>query len=276
MSAPLRIQALSLPVGDLAPVEKFCRWALGMKPAEGERPDFVAELGWGNEDRVRVVDASVAREARGAEPDEAVVLRLPAAPVGEVAAWLRERALAPEAAAVSPEDEDAARQAWPEADVAVVEEAAARNRLVVSVRGPSEPRVDLFFPLPAETVARRGLVGPFHWRSREWRGLEVPGLLGVTTGTPDTSAARDFLARLGAVEPEEGEGPLAIGDHQWIVEERDPPGVYGYAVVVRAERVRDLARTMEHLGVDHRLEDHRLVAADPAGRIVLVHGVRGG
>lgn len=273
MPPPLRLQALDLPVGELAPVERFCRWALGMTPAHeaAEGAAGAVLLGWGREDRVRLIDAPATRAAGHPEPEEAVVLRLPAADVEKAAAWLAERGLTPASVRVPPEDAGAARQAWAGAHVETVEEEAARNRLTVSLRGPSG-RVDLFFPLPHEVVVDRGSIGPFPWASGARRGLEIPGLLGVTTGTPDPSAARAFLVGLGLSELEPG-GPFTAGDHQWVLEERDPPGIYGYAVAVPAARVKDLARTMGHLGADYRLDGHRLVGVDPAGRIAMVHGV---
>ena len=269
MSAPLRLQALVLPVGSVPPVEKLYRWSLGMKPAEeGE-----GWLGWGSEDRIRLVDAPAALAAGLPEPEEAVVLRMPGMPLPEAAAWLAGRELAPVAAAVPPADEAAARDAWPGTAIERVESPELANRVIVSVRGPTPPRIDLFFPVPRETVVARGGMGPFLWRSGDRKGLEIPGLLGVTTGTPGPAAQRDFLTRLGLTEMEPG-GPLAIGDHQWVVEERDPPGIYGWAAAVSDAKVKDLARTMGHLGAEHRLDGNRLVAADPAGRVILVHGVR--
>ncbi|HUP18772.1 MAG TPA: hypothetical protein VM778_02330 [Gemmatimonadota bacterium] len=268
MSAPLRLQALVLPVGEVPPVEKLYRWALGMKPAEEE-----GALGWGSEDQVRLEAARAARAAGAPEPEEAVVLRMPGMPLAEAAAWLAERDLVPVAAAVPPADEAAARDAWPGAAIERLESPELANRVIVSVRGPAPPRIDLFFPVPRETVVARGGMGPFLWRSGDKKGLEIPGLLGVTTGAPDPEAQRVFLTGLGLTEMEPG-GPLAIGDHQWLVEERDPPGIYGWAAAVSDAKVKDLARTMGHLGADYRLDGNRLVAADPAGRVILVHGVR--
>ena len=40
-------------------------------------------------------------------------------------------------------------------------------------------------------------------------------------------------------------------------------------------RLGVLERTLTHVGVEHRLEGNRLLAADPEGRIVLIQGVRG-
>ncbi|HUP19356.1 MAG TPA: hypothetical protein VM778_05310, partial [Gemmatimonadota bacterium] len=169
--------------------------------------------------------------------------------------------------------EAAAREAWPAAPIERIESDELANRVIVSIEGPAPPRVDLFFPVPRETVVARGGMGPFLWRSGDRKGLEIPGLLGVTTGAPEPAAQRDFLLRLGLREMEPG-GPLAVGDHQWVLEERDPPGIYGWAATVSDAKVKDLARTMGHLGADHRLDGNRLVAADPAGRVILVHGVR--
>lgn len=271
MSAPLRLQALVLPVGNVADVRKFCRWALDMKPADeaGDAP----LLGWGREDRVELVDAPAALAAGAPEPEEAVVLRMPAMEFAAAVGWVGDRALTPVAARVPPADEPAARAAWPDARVERVEAEQMQNRVVLSVRGPVPPRIDLFFPLPREVVVARGHAGPFLWRSGVAGGLEIPGLLGLTTGAAEPETALGFLRELGLGEMEPG-GPLAVGDHQWIVEARDPPGIYGWAVATPVARVKDLARTMDRLGAAHRLDGSRLAAVDPAGRLVVVHGVR--
>lgn len=270
MSEALRIQALTLPVGEIEPADKFCRWALEAKPAPDDGDGPVRRVGWGREDRIELVDAGALEEA-----EEAVTLRLAPHTLEGVAGWLAERGLSPERVATPPEDAGEAAERWPDALRETLEEETWGNRTVVSVRGPTAPRIDLFFPLPKEVLVTRSRVGPFAWRSKERGDLEVPGLLGVTTGAPDPAAWREFLATLGVVPPgEDRGGPLSVGDHQWIVEERDPGGIYGYAIVVPVAKVKDLARTMEHLEVDHRLDGARVLAADPAGRVVLVHGVR--
>lgn len=271
MSGPLRLQSLALPVGDPAPVEQLYRWALQMKPAPDDEPAGVTALGWGREDRVRLLAAPAVDD-----PVEAVTLRMEARPLDGVVEWLTERGLEPVAAATAPEDVEAARAAWPGAGIEAIGDEAAANVTQVILEGPGPPRVELAFPLPKEILGPRNRVGPFYRRSADWSGLEVPGLLGVTTGAPDRAAAIGFLATLGIAGMGSGEGaPLGIGEHQWIVEEREPAGIYGFAIVVGVSRIRDLQRTLEHLGADHRHDGNRLLAADPAGRVVLVHGVRG-
>lgn len=272
MTEALRIQALTLPVREIEPVDKFCRWALQLKAAPDYASEHVRRLAWGREDRIELVDAGAVPEAR-----EGVTLRMPAKPLAGVAAWLEGRNFEPARVVTPPEDADEAAERWPESPRDTFADEARWNGTVVTVRGPAEPRLDLFFPLPREALTSRDRVGPFYWSSRDRGDLEVPGLLGVTIGTPDPEAYRRFLAAYGIEPPEDDpEGPLAVGDHQWIVERREPAGIYGYAVVVPAEKLKDLARTMEHLEIDHRLEGARVLAADPAGRIVLIHGVRAG
>ena len=268
MSEALRLQAATLPVGDPAPVGKFYRWALAMKPV-GEEEES-GYLGWGHEDRIELVDASTLDEA-----EEAVTIRLPPHTVEGLTSWLSERGLSPVAASVPPEDSDAAREAWPDAAVTVDDEEERANRLVISLRGPSEPRFDLFASIPKETLLARGTMGPFSWKTRPWKGLEIPGLLGVEIGTPDPAALQDFLRRVGLERSEEGDGPLVAGDHQVRITERDPAGIYGLAVVVGESRVKDIVRTLETLEADHRHEKNRVLAVDPAGRVLLVHGVHG-
>lgn len=268
----LRLQALTLPVSDPSPVAKVYRWALEMKPSADDEVEGRTVLGWGNEDRVALVDATEIDDAV-----EAVTLRMPAMPLAETATWLAERHLAPVAAVVAPEDASAANETWPDAAVAAAADETVFNRTVVSVEGPAEPRLDLLFPLPKEVLAPRNRMGPFTWRSRDWSGLEIPGLLGVTTGAPDPDAMRAFLDGLGiATMGDEPGTPLAVGDHQWILERREPAGIYGFAIVVRVERIKELARTLEHLEIEHRHERNRILVGDPAGRVVLVHGVHGG
>lgn len=269
MSDALRIQVLTLPVGDLAPVDKFYRWALAMKPA-GEAGDGVRALGWGHEDRLDLVDASA---VEGVE--EAVTLRLPAHTIEGLSDWLGERGLAPVALSVPVEDVAAASEMWPDADVAALEEDEEANRLIVSLRGPGEPRFDLFASIPKETLLTRDRMGPFSWKTKGWKGLEVPGLLGVEIGTPDPAATADFLVQIGLEAPTEEGAPYLAGDHQVRITERDRAGIYGLAVVVGESRVKDIARTLESLDGEYRHEKNRILAADPAGRILLVHGIHG-
>lgn len=271
MSSPLRLHQLTLPVPDLAAASKFYRWVLGMKPVEEETPEGMEILGWEYEDRVVLTDAA----AEGAE--EAVGLRVPAMEIEPAAAWLDECELVPFEVAVPPADEDTAGQAWPEAEVSVTSRETSHNRVLVSVRGPDALRLDLHVPVPGETMGRRKALGPFARKSADWRGLENPGLLGVTTGTPDPGSLRSFLDRLG-LRPMDGDGggPIAVGDHQWIVEERDPPGIYGVATMVGASRLKDLVRTLDTFEAKYRVEGSHLIAIGPAGRLLLVHGLRGG
>ena len=143
-------------------------------------------------------------------------------------------------------------------------------------------RVDLHVPFPAATVVERGRHGPFYRRSKEWSGLENPGLLGVTLGAGDPRALSEFLGLLGVARMKVAEGdaatgqdsPLLAGDHQLRLERREPPGIYGAAYVVAAARLPDLVRTLERFGAQHRLDRNHLLAVDPAGRILAVNGVR--
>jgi catechol 2,3-dioxygenase-like lactoylglutathione lyase family enzyme len=270
MITPLRILGVTLPVPDLAAADKFYRWVLAMKTAEeAVRPGTVA-LGWGREDRIVLADAAAGDAA------EAITLRLPAMAVADAAGWLAERGLAPARAIVPPADEPEARAAWPEAAIEVAADPGTHNRLLLSVHGPVEPRLDFHVALPAAVVAGRGSIGPFHWRSEDRADLEIPGILGVTTGAPDAALARGFLARLGIAPIEGDDGPLGVGDHQWIVEERETAGLYGVAVVFQAGRIMDLVRTLERLGARYRHDGNRILAADPAGRLLLVHGIKSG
>ena len=74
----------------------------------------------------------------------------------------------------------------------------------------------------------------------------------------------------------DADAPLLGGDHQFRIERREPPGIYGTAFVVAASRLPDLVRTLERFGVQHRLDRNHLLAVDPAGRILAVNGVRSG
>ena len=273
MSAPLRILAVTLPVPDVAAADKFYRWVLAMKPGEEAGPAGGHALGWGKEDRIVLA---------GPAAEESVTLRLPAATVEGAAEWLAERGLDLAGALVPPADEAAAHAAWPDAVVETSDDPAAHNRLLLSLEAPFEPRIDLHVALPPAVVAGRGTIGPFHWRSEDRRELEIPGLLGVTTGSSDPAQARAFLARLGIGPIEDGgseggdAGPLGVGLHQWIVEPREAGGIYGVAAVIQAARIIDLVRTLESLGARYRHEGNRLLAVDPAGRVLLVHGIKSG
>ncbi|MGH7571978.1 MAG: hypothetical protein ACREMK_09080 [Gemmatimonadota bacterium] len=269
MSA-LRLATLVLTAPEPRESERFYRWCLDLEPDAGPAQADDVVLSWGHEDRILLVPA--------AEPDggESFALRMPARPLGGIVAWCRETGLVPERATVPAPDLEEARAAWPDREVVSARDEASGNRVRIRVRSPGGLPVELEFPLPKEVLAPRGQIGPFRWRSRDWSGLEIPGLLGVRIGVPDPAGLRSFARKLG-VEPMQGgaDDPLSVGDHQWIVERRDTPGIYGFAVVVSAARIGALKRTLDHVGVEHRQDGNRLLAADPGGRIVLIQGIRG-
>src|SRR5918996_1588026 len=64
MPAAPRLQGITLPVPDLAAAEKFYRWVLAMKEAAEASAPGEAALGWGKEDRVRLVDVLASLEIR--------------------------------------------------------------------------------------------------------------------------------------------------------------------------------------------------------------------
>lgn len=269
MSA-LRLAAITLTAPDLRESERFYRWCLDLKPEEAAAGDR-RDLSWGREDRILLAKPD------GPGGEESLRLRMPAGGLGEVDAWCRETGLDPEAVRVPPEDEEGAREAWPGRSVEVETDAGAANRIELRVRAPGGLLVELAFPLPPEVVVRRGRMGPFAMRSGDRSGLEIPGLLGVRTGVRDPDALRRFVTGLGVRPMSEGvDEPLVVGDHQWIVEARETPGIYGLAVVVSAARLGAVQRTLAHMEVEHRLDGQRLLAVDPGGRIVLIHGLRQG
>jgi catechol 2,3-dioxygenase-like lactoylglutathione lyase family enzyme len=283
MPRALRLQAVTLPVPDLAAAEKFYRWVLAMKAGAGDPVEGAASLGWGKEDRIRLVDAS--------DPDarEVIELRIEASTPVETAGWLNECGLVPTGLLAAAGDEDELGALWPGVPLEVDADPAGSNRFVVSLAAPADVRVDLHVPLTAASVVERGRQGPFDRRSKDWTGLENPGLLGVTLGAADPRESISFLERFGIAtmtdpdalldEPGSaapGDRPLLAGDHQIRVEERDPPGLYGTACMVAASRLPDLVRTLERFGVPHRHERNHLLAVDPAGRILAVNGVRSG
>lgn len=275
MSSALRLQGVTLPVPDLAAAEKFYRWMLAMKESAEEPVAGTASLGWGKEDRVRLVAAAADNDAR-----EAIELRMEARDPAEMAAWLADRALVPTRVQVFADDQAEMRDTWPGADIQADPDPAGSNRFVVSLEAPADVRVDLHVPLPPSTVVERGRHGPFYRRSKDWHGLENPGLLGITLGTVNPDALAGFLAPLGIAKMTEkdasNDSPLLVGDHQIRIEERDPPGIYGVAYVVAAARLPDLVRTLERFDARHRHDRNHLLAVDPAGRIVAVNGVRSG
>jgi hypothetical protein len=266
----LRLSALVLTTPDLRESERFYRWCLDLKP-EPEAAGGSLELSWGSEDRLLLARPD------GPGGEEALRLRMPACRPDEVVGWCRDAGLDPELVRVPPEDEESARGAWPDRPVLVQPSDALANRIELRVRAPGGLAIDLAFPLPAPVVVGRGRMGPFAMRSADRSGLEIPGLLGVRTGVPDPGALQEFAARLGARPMSEGETELlTVGDHQWIVESRPTAGIYGFAVVVSASRLGAVQRTLAHMGIEHRLDGQRLLAADPGGRIVLIHGLRQG
>ena len=269
MSA-LRLAGVTLTAPDLRESERFYRWCLDLKPEEEAAGDRRV-LSWGREDRVLLARPD------GPGGEEALRLRMSARPVEEVVGWCRENRLDPEAVKVPPEEESAAREAWPDRPVEVETDDRAANRVALRIRAPGGLVLELVFPLLARVLVERGRMGPFSMRSADRSGLEIPGLLGVRTGVPDPGAVRDFAARLGARPMSEAEGePLAVGDHQWILEARESPGIYGFAVVVSATRLGAVQRTLAHMDVEHRLDGQRLLTVDPGGRILLIHGLRHG
>ena len=261
MPAALRLQGITLPVPDLAAAEKFYRWVLAMKAAAEESDSREAALGWGKEDRVRLVDASANPGAR-----EAISLRMEALDPPAIAVWLADRGLAPRRIVAFEGDVAQMREIWPDAEV-------------TADPSPAEVRLDLHVPLPPAEVIARGRHGPFYRRTKDWRGLENPGILGVTIGVGDPAV---LVAYLDALEirimgdSSDADAPLLAGDHQFRIERREPAGIYGAAFVVAASRLPDLVRTLERFEVQHRLDRNHLLAVDPAGRILAVNGVRSG
>ena len=173
MPSALRLQAVTLPVPDLAAAEKFYRWVLATKEAAEEPVEGAVSLAWGKEDRVRLVDAS------GPGAREAIELRMEAGEPAATVAWLAERGLHPSRILAFEADAAEMRATWPEAELLLDPDPAGSNRFVVSIEAPAEVRVDLHVPFPASTVVERGRHGPFYRRSKDWHGLENPGLLGV-------------------------------------------------------------------------------------------------
>ena len=274
MPDALRLQGITLPVPDLAAAEKFYRWVLAMKEAAEESEPGEAALGWGKEDRVRLVDAAANPGAR-----EAISLRLGALDPPAMADWLADRGLAPRRAVASDGDVTQMREIWPDAEVIGDADPADSNRYVLSLESPADVRVDLHVPLPSATLVARGRHGPFYRRTKDWRGLENPGILGVTIGAADPAALAEFLASLEILpmaDSGDPDAPLLAGDHQLRIERREPAGIYGAAFIVAASRLPDLVRTLDRFGVQHRLDRNHLLAVDPAGRIMAVNGVRSG
>ncbi len=271
MAAPLRLQAVALPVPDLEAADPFYRWTFRLEPAPEAAPVGTLVLGWGREDRVRLV-------AQGGPETAGLSLRMPALALEDALAWCRERELEPFAIAGPGPDAEAAAGLVPGAAIEVVEDPRQLNQLRLAVRGWADLRLELVFFLPKSLLALRGQAGPFLWRSEDWHGLETPGLLGVTLSGPDVESGRSFWQRIGArpLEEEGGShsGPLRVGDHQIILEERERPGVVGLAVLVGEAKLGEVTRTLAHLRVEFRQAGNRLLARDPAGRAVLVQGVR--
>jgi hypothetical protein len=270
MAAPLRLQAVAIPVPDLAAADPFYRWTFRLEPAAEAAPAGTLVLGWGKEDRMRLV-------APGGHDAEGVWLRMPAMAFEDALAWCRERALEPLAMAGPRPDAEAAASLLPNAAIEVVEDPRLLNQLRLAVAGWADLRLELVFFLPKSLLELRGQRGPFLWRA-DWQGLETPGLLGVTLSGPNVGSGRSFWRRIGArpldEEAEGDSGPLRVGDHQIILEERERPGVVGFALLVREAKLGEVTRTLTHLHVEFRQAGNRLLARDPAGRAVLVQGVR--
>jgi catechol 2,3-dioxygenase-like lactoylglutathione lyase family enzyme len=274
MPAALRLQGITLPVPDLAAAEKFYRWVLAMKEAAEESDPGEAALGWGKEDRVHLVDATANPGAR-----EAISLRMEALDPPVIAGWLADRGLIPQRVMAFDGDVAQMRETWPDAEVTADPDPADSNRYVLSLESPADVRLDLHVPLPAAQVVARGRHGPFYRRTKDWRGLENPGILGVTLGVGDPVGLVAFLDALEIRtmgDSGDADAPLLAGDHQFRIECREPAGIYGAAFVVAASRLPDLVRTLERFGVQHRLDRNHLLAVDPAGRILAVNGVRSG
>lgn len=275
MPRALRLHAVTLPVPDLAAAEKFYRWVLGMKASAEDVEEGIVSLGWGKEDRVILADAEAKAGAR-----EAIGIRIEAEEPVEFAARLAEAGLIPTRVVAHHDDIDEMGEVWPKAELLPEEDPAWANRYVVGLEAPADTRVDLHVPFPAATVVTRGRQGPFYRRTKEWQGLENPGLLGVTLGATAVAELDAFFESLGiapmSAEAAESDAPLLVGDHQVRIERRDPPGLYGTAFVVAASRLPDLVRTLERFGAPHKLEKNHLLAVDPAGRILAVNGVRAG
>jgi hypothetical protein len=196
-----------------------------------------------------------------------------------MASWLADRGLGPSGVVAFEGDVAEMRDIWPDAAVRSHPDPADSNRYVLSLESPADVRVDLHIPFPSATILDRSRHGPFYRRSKDWRGLENPGILGVTLGTADPAALADFLGALeirGMADASDPDAPLLAGDHQLRIERREPAGIYGAAFVVAAARLPDLVRTLERFGVQHRLDRNHLLAVDPAGRILAVNGVRSG
>ena len=270
MAVPLRLQAVTLPVPDLDGADPFYRWTFRLEPAPEPAPPGALVLGWGREDRVRLVTPT-------APESESLSLRMPVMSLEDAVAWCRERELEPLAVTGPGPDAEAAARLLPGVAFETIENPRLLNHFRLAVRGWADLRLDLVFFLPKPVLELRGLSGPFLWRSEDWQGLETPGLLGVTVSGPDVAAGRDFWRRIGA-SPLDGEaseaGPLRVGDHQIILEERERAGVVGLAMLVGAAKLAEVTRTLAHLQAEFRQAGNRLLARDPAGRVVLVQGVR--
>jgi catechol 2,3-dioxygenase-like lactoylglutathione lyase family enzyme len=274
MPAALRLQGVTLPVPDLAAAEKFYRWVLAMKEAAEESDSGEAVLAWGREDRVRLADPTAIPGA-----GESISLRMEGLAPAVMASWLADRGFGPSRVVAFEGDVAEMRATWPDAEVTADPDPADSNRYVLSLESPADVRVDLHVPYPSTTVVDRGRHGPFYRRTKDWRGLENPGILGVTLGAADPAALADFLGALEIREMTDAsdpDAPLLAGDHQFRIERREPAGIYGVAFVVAAARLPDLVRTLERFGVQHRLDRNHLLAVDPAGRILAVNGVRSG
>lgn len=275
MTGALRLQGVTLPVPDLEEAERFYRWSFRLEPGGEPVSADVRLLGWGGgEDRVRLVETGGSRRA-----EEALTLRMPAMSCAEAVRWCMDRGLEPVELTVSPSESESAHELLPEVPLQTFQEPQAQNLSQITVRGWAGQRVELVFPLPGEVLARRKQLERFWWRSGDWSGLETPGLLGVTLAGPDRAAGLRFCEGLGITPldaDEAGAGPLRVGDHQLILEEAASAAITSLAFLLSQAKLGEVARTLKHLGAEFRELGNRVIARDPAGRIVLAQGVRTG
>jgi catechol 2,3-dioxygenase-like lactoylglutathione lyase family enzyme len=275
MIGALRLQAITVPVPDLEEAERFYRWTFRLESRDQSATSHVRVLGWGaGEDRVRLVHASATSRA-----DEAISLRMTALSLEDALHWCRDHDFELVEVTTTPHDRERAAASAPGVPLAVFEAREAHNLSRFTVRAWAGLHVELIFPLPREILAQRGLEQRFSWRSEDWSGLETPGLLGVTLSGTDVAAGRRFFRNLGieAIDPADSEaasgGPLRIGDQQIVLEKRETAGIQALALVVSQARLDEVKRTLKHLGGEFREAGNRVLARDPAGRVVFVQGV---
>lgn len=264
----LKIGSVTLRVGDLEAAERLYRWSFRLEPVGHPVGDAVT-LGWpGGEDRIHLLGG-------GADPahGDAFSLWMAAAAPVEALEAVRAHALSVATMATPAAQETADGGHGGDAGREPSDGSEASDVTVITVGAPGGTPVALVFPSPPGGPGD-SRAGP---RRGDARGLETPGILGVTWGVPAPDAARAFLTDLGATPIEPGGGPdvpLRVGDQQVVIEDRATPAVYGLALVVPAESLPEVRRTLEHLHVELRAAGTRLLARDPGGRILIVHGVR--